>query len=198
MRYVLLLSLFTITILLSGCYPYYEEDLGIGGSKEQLPRNGGFELTADGVIPDSWTQTITGDPEFYYFSLDGEQFKQGNNGLKITFFEALSNPDPVQGAWGGLYQKISVSDWDVSTTYRLQYWYKVEIGNFQIRILKNGSFNTPLLSQVCGPTNTWLFSEIPFNIDSETEFIEIWIVTKTALANNGLVRGWLDDMKILK
>ncbi len=195
----LLLLLPVIALIFTGCYPHYDPEISSsGGNQEEVLKNGSFELTSDGVIPELWNQSITGDPGFYYFSLDADNYKEGQNGLKVCYLESLARPDSILGAWGGLYQKIYTQNWDVSATHRLQYWFRTEIGNYQIRIFKNGSFNTPVLNQMCGPTNTWIFCDIPFTIDSSTEFIEIWITTKSSQANNGLVRGWIDDMKILK
>jgi hypothetical protein len=196
-RFKILIAL-GISLIIAGCYPMEDDLLGPGGDSDRLPKNGGFETSTDGIIPEFWTASITGDPEFNFFSMNEEEMRGGNSSLKIEFFEALSNPDPVQGSWGGLFQKISTSDWDKSKPFRLQYWYRTEIGNFQIRILKNGSFNNVQMNQNLGPTNTWLYNEISFNLDQDTEFIEIWISTKTSQANDGLVRAWLDDMRLLK
>jgi hypothetical protein len=160
-------------------------------------KNSGFESTSDGIIPEYWLTRIVGQPGFNYFSFDTTVFKTGGKSVKIYFNQGLSNPDPVSGAWGGLYQTMFVNDLKPGQRYYLNFWMKSETGRFQIRLAKNGDLiGRPLLSYIVSTPTDWVQQKVAFTIDTETNFIEFWVSTKTEFAKDGLVTGWIDEVKL--
>lgn len=174
-------------------------DTGGGVDLSKTILNSSFEQsTPDGLMPLYWLTRIAGHPAFNYFTLDKSTFKSGSQSLKINFDQSASNPDPVNGAWGGISQTIFINDLIPGQRYYLNFWFKSQTGNFQIRIAKNGEleFGKPLLSYIVSTPTDWTKQKIAFTIDSETNYLELWINTKTALAKDGLVTGWIDDVTI--
>lgn len=160
-------------------------------------KNSGFEQSTDGVLPENWITRIVGHPSFNYFTLDKTVYKSGSQSLKIYFDQATSNPDSVSGAWGGIYQTIFVNDLKPGQRYYLNFWYKADVGSYMVRLAKNGDMNTDnILSFIVAAQSDWAQQKIAFTIDSETNYIELWINTKTALAKNGQVTAWIDDVKL--
>jgi hypothetical protein len=163
-----------------------------------LVQNPGFEESPGGAIPQSWLERLAGQPLFKFFSLTQEDKYSGDYGVKITYIESQANPHPVDGSWGGIYQHVYTQNMNSKETYSLSFWLKMVTGSMQVRVMKNGDFNQPLLYSELSATNQWQQHVIDFNIDEDTQFVEIWLNTKSGLAENGTVHGFIDDISIIK
>lgn len=200
-KYILIIAAAAL-ILFLGCNLKKDNitdpvDTGNGIDLSKSVLNNSFELSLDGLLPEYWLTRIVGHPAFNYFSLDKTTFKSGTQSLKIYFNQAESNPDSESGAWGGIYQTLFVNDLIPGQRYYLNFWFKSETGNFQIRLAKNGEIlEKPVLSFIVSTPTDWTKQKVAFTIDSETNYLELWINTKTALAKNGMVAGWIDDVSL--
>ncbi len=163
-----------------------------------LIKNGDFETSSDGVTPDFWLTRISGQPSFNYFSQSSESVQNGQKSLKIIYIDSLSNPDPGYAAWGGISYTILTSDMVEGIDYTLSLYVKADVGNFQIRLMKNGNFDSPMISYVVPTDSKWTEKKFNFKIDSDTNYLELWISTKPGQAYNGRVKGFIDNIKILK
>ncbi len=163
-----------------------------------LVKNPGFEETSNGTFPDYWLERFAGQPLFRFFSLTAEDKKAGEYSSKITYIESQANPDPESGSWGGIYQHVFTTNMNFNETYTLSFWLKMVTGSVQIRLMKNGDFNQPLLFAEIPAGNDWQQHSLNFNIDQDTRFIEIWMNTKSGLAQGGIVTGYMDDLSIIK
>lgn len=186
-----------ILITFSGCkVNHITDNPPDDNGNSSIITNGDFESSVDNKTPDNWLETIVGSPSFNYFSIDKTTKQSGSNSLKVLYIDSLSHPDSVSGAWGGLYQVLALNNISVGTQYYLKFWTNVNRGKFQIRLLKNGDNQLPLLYYVAAPDSNWQQKTIAFQIDKETNFLWILISTKATLSDNGIVEGWLDNMSI--
>lgn len=160
--------------------------------------NGDFEVSSDGTLPDQWTQRLSGQPQFKYFQVTGESVQSGGKSVKITYNAAEDQPDSVTGSWGGLSQQVLTSDWVVGKDYTLSFWVNSQIGKYLVRVVKNGDLEKPLLSYIVVNENGWKEKKINFQIDQETNYVEVWISTRPGQATDGLVKGYIDNVKIVK
>jgi hypothetical protein len=190
-------TMIVATIILNGCKVY--NDLGPGEPSAYTIKNGSFEQTTDGVLPIYWKQTVTGTPNFNFFEVSGDDYKEGTRALRISYIDSLANPHPERGSWGGLSHQLKTDTWDKTKTYKLGFWYRSLEGNFLLRVAKNGNLDgatVAMFTAINAPE--WRYQEIEFSIDATTESLEIWISTKTSQSTNGKVTGWIDDMKIIR
>jgi hypothetical protein len=160
--------------------------------------NGDFELSTTGILPDNWDQTLSGSPEFNYFEVSSDNVISGTNSLKVTYIDSLANPLPGFNPWGGLKQVISIEHLKPGDDYTISFWTRSEIGNMQVRLLKNGDFNAPVVSYIIPNDQEWTEHSVNFKIDAETTYLELWINTRSGFAANGLVKGWIDNLKIIR
>lgn len=194
----LILTIIVSAIFLTGC------DLKKNNPVEPVVdpavykiRNGGFEDSHDGVKPIHWKESVTGSPEFNFFSLNEQDYKEGKRSLQVNYVDSLSNPDPVNGSWGGLSYKIETTEWDRKKDYKLSFWVKATQGNFHVRVTKNGRNDSTFVFYTAENAPDWEYKEFPFNITGDTNYLNILISTKSQQSVNGRVTGWLDDVKII-
>lgn len=160
--------------------------------------NGDFETSSDGTLPDQWILRLGGEPEFKYFQVTGESVQSGSQSIKITYDAAGDHPDSVWGSWGGLGHTLSTFNWVVGKDYTLSFWVNSQIGNFMVRVVKNGDMGDPFLSYTVVNEGGWKEKKINFQIDSETNYIEVWVSTRPGQAKDGIVKGFIDNMKLIK
>jgi hypothetical protein len=160
--------------------------------------NSDFEQSVTGVLPDFWQQMLSGNPEFNYFDVSSENVNNGGFSLKVLYIDSLAHPAPGFNPWGGLVQTLSTSNLIPGDDYTISFWTRSEIGNMQVRLLKNGDFEQPLVSYIIPNDQEWTEHRINFKIDAETSSLELWINTRSGFAVNGLVKGWVDDIKIIR
>lgn len=160
--------------------------------------NGSFESSADGVRADAWLYNITGDPLFNYFELSNQNTNEGSRSLMVSYVDSLKNSPASEPSWGGIRQVVSTSNLKQGEEYELSFWSMSETGSIHVRLLKNGDESNPVISYVIPHAQSWRQHKFPFKLDESTSYYEVWINTKTALAHNGYVRGWVDDVKIIK
>lgn len=198
MKRLLLIFWFGI-LLTAGCVKYNPVEPGdIDDPENYKVRNGGFEESTDGVLPNYWQFSVTGNPEFNFYSINEEDVKEGKRSLKINYIDSLANPDEQLGSWGGLHYKIETDKWDVNATYKIAFWVKAVQGNFHVRVVKNGKNDNTFVFYTANNLLNWEYLELPFQITEDTEYINILISTKDLQSSNGRVIGWVDDVRILR
>ncbi len=159
--------------------------------------NPGFETSDDGILPSSWLQYTEGTPSFKYYQLDKQTFKEGKSSVKIIYIDSLTVPGP-RGSAGGLTQPIYTSDLVEGLSYTVSFWAKVDIGRLQVLVVKNGDFTKILGGYYSSGVFDWTEQKFTFKTDSETRSILLWISTGEAFAKDGLVKAWIDNIKLLK
>lgn len=197
-----MLIILSVFLALNGCQFKNNSDNPVSTPTTEdnniaLILNGDFEVSTDKKIPDNWITNIVGKPAFDFFDVDSTVMESGKNSLKITFIDSLSNPNPESGSWGGLYQILPITNLTAGQRYYLKFWAKSTIGNFQIRLLKNGVADNPILSYIVQPTPSWTEYKMGFQIDTTTTFMWILVSTKPALSKDGRVSGWLDNVGVI-
>jgi len=160
--------------------------------------NGTFESSSDGISPDFWLKNIVGNPTFNYFTVSPAAKHSGNNGLLISYNETQANPPAGQAGWGGLIQTLATGSFKPNEIYALSFWAKSITGSIQVRLFKNGMIDNPIISYVVPSGQDWELHTFYFTYTSDINYYEIWINTKQALSNAGIVTAYLDDMKIIK
>jgi hypothetical protein len=160
--------------------------------------NGDFEVSSDGKLPDNWLLRTAGTPEFDYFQVVNEPVQSGQRSVKVYYDGSRDTPDPILGSWGGLSHTILTNDWVVGKDYTLAFWVNAQIGNYMVRIVKNADMENPILSYVVYNENGWKEKKINFQIDGETNYIQVWVSTRPGQSANGIVTGFIDNMKIIK
>ncbi len=160
--------------------------------------NADFEESAAGTLPDNWDQTLSGNPQFDYFDVSSENVISGSYSLKVSYIDSLANPLPGFNPWGGLVQTISTAHLKAGEDYTISFWTRSEIGNMQVRLLKNGNFDLPVVSYIIPNDPEWTEHRVNFKIDAETTYLDLWINTRSGFASNGLVKGYIDNLKIIK
>jgi hypothetical protein len=198
MKKLLLVTTALFYLLLTGCQIHQNPLEAETREKDEfLIKNGSFEITSNGTLPLYWQQSSSTRPDFHYFKASEEDFVDGKRALKITYIDSLANKR-FDGSWGGLTYRINTEGWNRDKTYRIKFWYKALKGNFHIRVIKNGDTNTHFAMFTAMDQPEWREKILPFNIDKETEFIEVLISTKTAQATDGIVDGWMDDVRLTR
>jgi hypothetical protein len=160
--------------------------------------NGSFETSSNGILPDFWLKNIVGSPSFNYFSVSSEAKHNGNFGLLITYDNAQANPPSGQTGWGGLIQTLETGSFISGEVYALSFWSKSVTGSIQIRLFKNGMTDNPIISYIVPGGQDWELHTFYFTYTSDINYYELWINTKQALASSGIVKAYLDDIKIIK
>ncbi len=167
-----------------------------------LVSNGDFEQSKDGIIPDYWLTRLAGTPEFNYFNTTTETAAVGSHSLKISYDKSKDHPDSVWGSWGGIYTTISTNNMVVGKEYTLSFWVKADVGIFEIRLMKNNNFDVgerhPLIDEKIKAVEGWKQENLTFTIDEDTQYMELWISTGPGQSDNGIVKGYIDNVEILK
>jgi hypothetical protein len=159
--------------------------------------NGDFEQ-ASTHVPDQWLVRTSGEPRFNYFEVTNELVQSGQRSVVVQYNGAMDTPDPVHGSWGGLSHTILTDRWVPGKDYTLAFWVNGQIGNFMVRIVKNGNLEDPITTYTVTNEGGWKEKRINFRIDAETSKIEVWISTRPGQSVNGVVKGFIDNVKIIK
>jgi hypothetical protein len=159
--------------------------------------NADFEQSSNG-LPDNWIQMVSGTPEFDYFQVSSENKQNGNTSLRVIYIDSLANPAPGLNPWGGLMQRIEAGKFLKNEDYAITFWTRSEIGNMQVRLTKNSNLEDPIVSYIIPNDQAWTSHTINFRVDADTEYMELWVNTRKGFAANGQVRGWVDNMKLIK
>jgi hypothetical protein len=159
--------------------------------------NPGFENSQDGVFPDLWFERLSGEPDFRYFSVTKDFVHSGNKSLKIYYNEDQANPYSGRDPWGGLMQTISKIYLTAGRQYTLSFWAKSETGSFQVRLVKNNNLEDHLVSYIVPAKTEWSEQKLIFTAD-QSNYYELWISVRPGFAENGTIKGYIDDLKILK
>lgn len=160
--------------------------------------NGNFETSTSGILPDFWLKNIVGNPTFNYFTVTPEAKHSGNYGLLISYDETQAYPPTGQAGWGGLIQTLETGSFIPQEVYALSFWSKSVTGSIQIRLFKNGMTDNPIISYVVPAGQDWELHTFYFTYTSDINYYEIWINTKQALSSSGIVKAYIDDIKIIK
>jgi hypothetical protein len=185
-------------------YAYYTNQKTSGSNFQSvdipeynLILNPGFENSTNGYTPDNWLATISGNPTFNYFTRSQDAAHSGASSLKIYYDDAQSNPLPGRNAWGGLMQSISKNHLIEGREYVLSFWGKSINGSFQVRLVRNGNLEDPVITFIVPDKTDWSEQKFTFIVD-QSNYYELWISVRPGFAVGGTTTGYIDDLKLLR
>ena len=102
--------------------------------------------------PDFWFIHHDGTPKNTIFSVDGSDFVDGKQSLKINFIDSLYIPNEKGYTYSSIYQLIFSNDFAPGNTYKLSFWIKSDIGQIRLRLSRISSADTLQTVYYIGPT----------------------------------------------
>lgn len=163
-----------------------------------LITNGSFETSSDGIKPNIWLYNITGTPQFDYFTLGQQHVSDGQKCLVVTYIDSLSNPPVDKIAFGSITQVIASGNLKYNEQYNLSFWAASDVGSIQVRLFKNGDTQNPIVNFIVPDGQAWQEFNFPFTYTSDMNYLELWINTKGALSKNGIVKAYVDNVRLMK
>ena len=160
--------------------------------------NGRFEISSDGIKPDFWQTYSDGVPSYNVFTVDGSEYVDGKTSLKVNYIDSLIVPNFRGSKYSEISQKIFSNDFVAGKAYNLSFWIKSDKGQAEVRILKIGtSSDTIRVAEYFGPSEFgWSSKTVSFIMPENTSYLYLKISTKAQQSVNGLVKLWIDGLKL--
>jgi hypothetical protein len=154
-------------------------------------KNGDFEASSDGLLPDNWSFIVHhdgGDNINDRIVWDDEEYHNGSHSLRFT-------ADSLSESFYFIRQKIPVEELQIGQQYKISLWMKSKYGKLDLYLF-DSKWDFRLEFSVEEGTD-WTHMERVFTASADADYYEVYMELYQPYSSpSGLIESWIDDVKL--